>query len=327
MTKVIRAASLDDMDGILQCSEKAGAGLINLPKNRELLEKRILNTQSALGKEVKHPQGEDYLFVLEDGKQIQGTCGIYADLGATHPFYTFHIDRNAKRLIKKVYPSHFSELCALYLSPDLRKEGFGKLLSLSRFLFIASDRKRFHDSILANMRGYTIDHRSPFWEAIGQKVLPLDFHEVMSKRALDESFIESILPDMPIDISSLPLAAQECIGKIHTNTVPAVKLLQEEGFSLSDDIDPIDGGPILIAKICDVPAVTSSVINRIAGIKTKEILSPSYLISNNDINFRACYGNLEITKEGVFIHKEIADTLEIDIGDKIRYVRFDSKKN
>lgn len=321
MTKVIRPATLDDIASIMKCASKAGPGIINLPKNQEVLKNRITNSINALTKNIQKPQEEDYLFVLADSHEIYGTCGIYANIGANHPFFVYHIVRkNGGQLIKKLYPENFSEICALYLSPELRKEGFGRLLSLSRFFFIASHRNRFETSLIANMRGYTIKNRSPFWDATGKKLFPMEFDKVMHMRSEDESVVENILQEEPIDIQSLPLEAQECIGKIHDHTIPAITMLKEEGFSISDDIDPIDAGPILTAQTDNVCTIIHSKQDTLADITNAIESSENYIISNCKTDFRACYGKLTKTPQGIAMSKEIADALKIDNGEQIRYM-------
>src|SRR6185503_16458836 len=51
-----------------------------------------------------------------------------------------------------------SELCSLYLHPASRHSGQGRLLSLSRLLFIASHPERFKSTLMAELRG-VIDRR------------------------------------------------------------------------------------------------------------------------------------------------------------------------
>src|SRR5262249_3915841 len=133
--------------------------------------------------------------------------------------------------VLKVVPNspHASEICALYLQPTFRHSGQGRLLSLSRFLFIAAHRHRFRKKIVAEMRGY-IDQRqnSPFWEGIGRHFCNLSFVEIMAQLEVDHQFIPEILPQFPIYISLLPKETQEVIGKIHESTKPAYQMLLQE---------------------------------------------------------------------------------------------------
>ena len=98
-------------------------------------------------KTVDNPEGESYLFVMEDDNEIVGICGIISKVGGFEPFYTYVTDKevhenkelNIKtsndvlRLDKK--HSNSTEIGTLYLLPKARK-GNGKLLSYSRFLFM-----------------------------------------------------------------------------------------------------------------------------------------------------------------------------------------------
>lgn len=320
MTKVIRPATHDDLELIMKCASKAGPGLINLPKDQETLKKRITHSVDALKENRQKPGNDDYLFVLAEPHAVYGTCGIYASIGS-HPFHVYHISKeNGGQLIPKRYPSNYSEICALYLTPELRKEGFGKLLSLSRFLFIASHRNRFEDALMANMRGFTVENQSPFWNATGKRIYPIEFAEVMRLRSEDESVVKKIIQKEVIAISSLPTEAQECIGKIHDHTIPAIKMLEHEGFYISDDIDPIDAGPILVAKTDDVLSIKQSQQCVVREIRSEINSSDNYIISNCKTDFRACYGKLIRGPEGIAIDKETAAALKIDNGDQIRYM-------
>ena len=76
---VIRPVRPDDIDPLLELTGLATFGLTTLPKDRELLERRIHDALQGFEKvEGEQPRGESYLFVMDDtatGKVI-GTTGI-----------------------------------------------------------------------------------------------------------------------------------------------------------------------------------------------------------------------------------------------------------
>ena len=49
----------------------------------------------------------------------------------------------------------------------------------------------------------------------------------------EKTFIAELMPRFPIYVNMLDKAAQDVVGKVHQNTLPALKLLQSEGFSFS----------------------------------------------------------------------------------------------
>ena len=62
-----------------------------------------------------------------------------------------------------------TEIGSLFLLPEYRGQKRGRLLSLSRFAFMAAHPKRFAEDVIAEMRGVmSEDGQCPFWEAIGK---------------------------------------------------------------------------------------------------------------------------------------------------------------
>lgn len=315
----IRPVKLQDLDAVELCASAAGPGIINLPKKRELLKEHIQDSVASLSKEVSSPHQEDYFFVLADSHNIGGTCGIYSQIGKKHPFYVFQREQSLLRF--QEYQKEASEVCALYLKPPLRKEGYGKLLSLSRFLFMAAQPQRFCKNVIANMRGYAEDNRSPFWNGVGRQYLPMEFEEVMALRSQSDDFIKDIFPKDPIDISLLTEEARKAIGIAHPHTQPAIKMLMQQGFVETLDIDPIDGGPILSAILKEIRTIKHSNIAKVIDVSTKPIQSEPYIISNDKLDFRACYTTLQVNdNKEVIIPSEVAEALEVSTGDIIRYI-------
>lgn len=335
---VVRPVTPHDIDSLERCALTVGVGMTHLPRRRDLLEKKIADSQKAFSKDLKKPKNEDYLFIIEDlqGKVIGGTCGIYSKIGVTSPFYVYHVEvlpppshrfpvPKEKRLLRLIsYENGPTEICALYLLPEFRKGGIGRLLSLSRFLFIASFPHRFETTTMANMRGFIEKNISPFWDGLSRHFLDVDFEEVMAMRSISESFFPDILPKHPIYVSLLPPPAQEVIGKTHANTTPAFDMLLQEGFRFLQEIDPIDGGPIISAETATIRTVKDSVLATIKDISLNPIESERFILSNNRINFRACYGTLSMEADqadSVIISDEVRKALKVQKGDLIRYIK------
>src|SRR5215204_1953484 len=91
---VIRPVVMNDLDGLLALANLAGVGLTTLPKDRDLLAKRIRNSVASLQKFAERPGGETYLFVMEDpgARQIVGACGIVSKVGGFQPFYGYRVE-------------------------------------------------------------------------------------------------------------------------------------------------------------------------------------------------------------------------------------------
>lgn len=333
---IIRPVTQKDLDSIERCALTAGIGMTHLPRRRDLLEKKIINSLEAFAKEVTVPKQEDYLFVLEDLEEgiVGGTCGIYAKVGASIPFYVYCVETlpppshrfpvpKERRLLRLIsYEGGPTEVCALFLSPEFRKGGLGRLLSLSRFLFIANHPHRFDSNLIANMRGVIEKNISPFWNGLSRQFLDVEFEEIMAMRSIDESFIPDILPRYPIYVSLLPPSAQEVIGQTHANTKPAIDMLAHEGFQYIQEIDPMDGGPIIAAETRSVRTVKHNVLATVQEIISQPIKSERYILSNTSLDFRACYGTLrKVSDHSIVLSEDVAKALRVQPGDSVRYIQ------
>lgn len=333
---VVRPIHSDDLHDLIKLTRKMSYGITSLPKDKDILYKRILESQAGFAKKGKQPRGERYLFALESldtGKMI-GVSGINSKVGKLEPFYTYKIEttiHESKKIktrneIQSLTPMAVRngpcEIGSLFLSPKKRKSGLGRLLSLSRFLFMAEYKYLFDPSVIAKMRG-VIDKngRSAFWDAVGKHFIDINFPKADYISTINKQFIAELMPKHPIYIPLITKDAQKVIGKVHKNTKPALKMLQEEGFKHNDMIGILTAGPVLCCNIKDIRSVKESIKKKIAEIKDEVIDSELFIISNSLKNYRACLGHLKIDSAGsVQIEREIAAALKVKIGDPIRFV-------
>jgi arginine N-succinyltransferase len=271
---VVRAARADDLDGVHALAQAAGPGMTTLKADRRALAARLEVAQASFQETIPSTE-RDYVFVLEDTAQgrVAGIAAIKGAVGLDEPFYNYRIGAlvhsapsvGVYTRHEVLYMTHdltgCAELCSLFLHPDYRCGANGKLLSKSRFMFIAQFPQLFTQTVFAEMRGFqNPDGSSPFWEDIGRKFFKMDF-----QRADDlcqpggKSYIAELMPRYPIYTSFLSDAARAVIGATHADTVPARRLLEQEGMSASTYIDIFDGGPVLHANVRDLRAVRDSV--------------------------------------------------------------------
>lgn len=332
---IIRPIAQKDQNIFAEFSFESLLGMTNLPRDRNKLLNKIIHSETSFLAKIEEPGQEEYYFVLEDltTGRIGGTCGILAQ--STQSFgYTYRIETLKSQATKvpapketkilKVVPNppDSSEVCALYLQPTFRHSGQGRLLSLSRFLFIAAFQERFRKKIVAEMRGY-IDIRqiSPFWDAIGRHFCDLSFVELMARLDQSHDFIQEILPKYPIYISLLPKEAQEVIGKTHDSTKPAYQMLEQENFTFSNEIDILEGGPIMSAKTKAIRTIRQSAVVQVDVTADPLENQTEYILGNERLDFRSCFGKMQLTsKTQAVINEEVAHALMIDRGDHIRYV-------
>src|SRR6476661_8829898 len=168
---LIRPVNTSDLDQLLELAHMAGVGLTTLPKDRELLSKRIARSVRSFDKLVERPGGESYLFVMDDtdAKRVIGACGIYSKVGGFQPFYGYRIETvvfESKQInVRKEVPilmlheEHDGpcEIGSLFLHPDWRHDHNGKMLQLVRFLFIAEHPEIFETTVVSEIRGVLDD--------------------------------------------------------------------------------------------------------------------------------------------------------------------------
>lgn len=332
---VIRPITCKDLDAFAEFSFESLLGITTLPRDREKLQEKVLHSESCFSSKVDTPGQEEYYFVLEDltTGRIGGVCGIMAQSSRNLTYFykienshthAKHISAPKEIKILRVVtnPCHSSEVCSLYLQPTFRHGGQGRLLSLSRFLFIAAHRSRFEKKIIAEIRGY-IDQRqiSPFWDNIGRHFCNLSFVELMAQIDLDRTFVAEILPQYPIYIPLLAQEAQDVIGKAHDNSKPALSMLAQENFEYNLEVDIFDAGPHLEAATANIRTIKNSCVITIR--LTKDLLSEEneYILGNEQLDFRCCYGKLQFTsKQEALINEKVAEALHVEDGDPIRFI-------
>lgn len=332
---IIRPIKQADILQLEDFSFDSVLGMTNLPRNSALLLEKIIFSEKSFAKKVEKPGDEEYLFVLEDltTQRVGGIAAIFANsLRCIRYFYHIQklmfaatngfVPRETKILKLESNRTNSSEICALYLKPTFRHSGLGRLLSFSRFLFMASEKKRIRSKIIAEMRGYIDDRQiSPFWEGIGRHFCHLSFVELMTQIEKDHMFIPEALPPYPIYISLLPLETQESIGRVHDASKPAYVMLQQENFTYNELIDIFEGGPILTSNTASIRSVRESSVIKVSITHETLLEEPEFILCNNRSDFRAAFGNLRkiSSKEGV-INADVAAALHINQGDRVRYV-------
>lgn len=331
---VIRPVTKKDKDVFAEFSCSGTLGIRNLHHDKDKIDNVISLSETSFARDVKKPQNEEYVFVIEDLStgRIGGTCAILSSMDPkntcnfrleTIPNHSLHPAVNKETKVLKLVTKlkQASEVCSLYLQPTFRHSGQGRLLSLSRFLFIASHRYRFRNKIVAELRGY-IDQRqiSPFWEAVGQHFCNLSFVELMEQIELNKINIHEIMPRYPIYHDLLPKEAQEVLGKTHEMSRPAQNMLINEGFELMDEFDALEAGPSMMASASRIRSIRESRNLKVEVTPDPYAEGTEYIICNGRIDFRACYGSIKIKGKQGIITQEVASALQVKNGDTIRYV-------
>jgi arginine N-succinyltransferase len=331
---VIRPVREEDLGQLIELAGTAGFGLTSLPKDEELLGKRIAQSLRSFRIKPDQPGGELYLFVMEDpdAGKIVGTSCIVSKVGGFEPFYAYRIKtsvhESAALGIRKEIPTlHLvvahsgpCEIGGLFLGPDYRKHGNGRLLSLFRFLFMAEHAESFEPMVIAEMRGVVDEGgHSPFWEALGRHFFDMEFPKADYLSVKDKRFIADLMPQCPIYIPILEKRAQEVIGRVHDSTEPALKMLRDEGFKYTGMVDIFEAGPLISCRLNDIRIVRESRNTTVEGIVTEEIESERFVIAGMSEEFRATMGPAEfLPGRGARLTEAVADALRIGPGDRVR---------
>ncbi len=332
---LFRSAKNSDLPAIYHLAEQSGIGITTLPKDMEILSKRLTWSTSSFNQTVNHPKNEYYLFVLENpaNNKVVGTSAIEAATGHDLPFYSYKISRHSSMCHSLNIRSDYdvlnlvndnqerSEICTLFLDPTYRHNYNGLLLSTARFLFMAHYPSRFCSHVIAEIRGICdTEGHSPFWDAVGSHFFHTTFYDADKLTvSTNKQFISDLIPRNPLYIKTLTPAAQAVIGKPHQSSMSAMNILLREGFRYNDYVDIFDAGPTIEAPLDKIRTIAASKIMTIKNI-IDEVSSKRFILSNTKLKFRATVSHaMFIEKQNACIlSKETAELLQLKIGDCIR---------
>jgi arginine N-succinyltransferase len=270
---ILRSVRHEDFASLLALANKVGVGMTTLKAEPRALRARIdLAVRSFSG--MVEARDADFVFVLEDGEtgRVVGVSALKAGVGFDEPFYNFRMGRHVHSCRELgVYSDKrtlylcndftgSAELCTLFLDPDYRTGDNGRLLSKSRLLFAANCLEQLPETMVAELRGFQRqDGTSPFWESLGRHFFRIDFDKADDFSSLGpKSFIAELMPRYPVYTDFLTDEAQGVIGVVHPDTVPARRLLEQEGFRYEGYVDIFDGGPVLQAHTRELRIVKES---------------------------------------------------------------------
>jgi arginine N-succinyltransferase len=333
---VVRPITKNDYAALHTCAVESGHGFTSLPVNEELLTNRIDHSVVSFAKpNVTEAGDEGYLMVGYDSEshEVAGTTAIEASIGWDVPFYSYHISKvvhsspklGVNNVVKLLtFGNNYtgcSEICTLFLREKFRGGLNGRLMSKSRFLMMAEHPHRFSKTIFAEMRGVSdAEGNSPFWQWLQQHFFSIEFTLADYLTGIGKKgFIADLMPKLPIYVNLLSKEAQAVIGQVHENTRPALKLLENEGFTCRDYVDIFDGGPTVECDLRNVESVRHSFRAKVEI--SEHTSSQDYLICNTSFeNFRAvaAKGAYNQEQQSVILAPDVAAALEIEEGSFVR---------
>jgi arginine N-succinyltransferase len=329
---VVRPAGPDDYDWLADLAARSGRGFTSLPEDEPTLRDRLAVSQDSFSGTTA-PLEAWYTLMLEDTAtgQVTGVAGVKAAVGLKRPFFSFRVvnmtqfssaistrfDHSALVLVNEC--SGWTEVGSLFLRPENRQGGAGRLLAQSRYMLIGADPQRFAEMVLAELRGWFAEDGScPFWETVGQRFfrLPFDQADLMSS-STDGQFILDLAPRHPIYLELLPDDARNSVGKVHREGEAARVMLEREGFRYQNLVDLFDAGPTVACRRDDIATVRGSVRRRVKIVAKGESLDR--LVAADAIDrFRATRAPVLVDEEEAQISSETAEALRLAEGDMIR---------
>ena len=326
---VVRESFRNDIDQVLAVAEHLDT--VNLPANRDHLE-RILDKSARSFSGELPVQDREYVFVLEDRETLQviGTSMIHAQHGtrtSPHIYFDVLADERYSETLDRYFVHHAlrlgynyngpTEIGGLILLPSHRNhpEMLGKLLSYTRFLFIAMHRAVFRDELLPPLES---DGTSVQWEHLGRKFTGLGYQEADLMSKDNKEFIRALFPHGVIYTSLFPAEVQNVIGVVGPETKGVEKILRRIGFEYASQIDPFDGGPHFVAKTDDIPLVNQAAKRTVSIIDDPSATAVWAIIASEAEQaprFRAIGARVVDAPGSVGIPAAVASSLGVTGGD------------
>lgn len=328
---VMRASRIDDFDALMELAELSGPGFTSLPVDAPLISRRLEKSAAAFSGRLPRPEYGKYLMMMEDAEtgEVLGCSAVKAGVGINRPFFNYRIitlsqasqvadrrfDLDALVLTNEFVG--YTEVGTLFLKPETRGTGAGRLAAQSRYLLMAARPECFGDNVLAELRGVVSrDGEAPFWEHLGRHFFRMSFTEADYLSAVaGNQFILDLMPKYPIYVDLLPPEAREVIGRVHPEGVGALKLLEWEGYEFGRVVDIFDGGPLVTARRDMIRTIRES---RLVRLEAGEIgVEASHAIVSNDLfqDFRTTLANGELRDQDVFcVPSDVLERLRVKPG-------------
>ncbi|WP_437883809.1 arginine N-succinyltransferase [Pseudomonas sp. LRF_L74] len=338
---IIRPVHHADLPSLLALAKSAGSGLTTLPADEKRLAHRVAWAEKTFAGEVERADA-DYLFVMvDDAEQVVGITGLAGAVGLREPWYNYRVgmtlSASPKLGIYRPIPTLFlvndlcgqSEVCSLFLRADQRTGSHGKLLSRSRFLFLAEFPQLFSERIIAEMRGVSdAQGKSPFWEGLGRHFFKMPFTDADYLTGVgNKAFIAELMPRFPLYVPLLAPTAQAVIGQVHPATEPALRLLQSEGFGHRGYVDIFDGGAVVECETNRIRAVRDS-RTLVLAVGTPAQPGSEYLIFNRSLrDCRITSAPAHVASGTLVVSALTARRLRLRAGDPVRAVPLSPARN
>lgn len=316
MSFIVRSIRENDYEDLMALAKQFT--LLNLPAEPKVLKQKIKTSLQSFTGQLKKEKAE-YLFVLEDldVQRVVGTCLILAKHGTEkYPHYYFKI-LERKRLSPNLGVGFIhnvlrlgedtngpTEIGGLLLDRSYRRrpEKLGRLLSLSRFVYMGLTPQSFEENVLCELSPPLTDEgRSEFWEALGRRFTGMNYQEADRVSQQHKGFIKTLFPEEDIYLCLLDSSARLVIGEVAEETRGARHLLEKIGFTYKNEVDPFDGGPHFGAALKNISIVKSG-RQMVVAEGGKKLTKEALLGYEENGQFRCAHTFVEAEKDTVFVN-------------------------
>lgn len=286
MSFIVRAAQRDDVQELYELSRQFT--LLNLPAQKRVIESKIERSEASFAAELEKAEAE-YIFVVEDVESglVAGCSMILAKNGTpSSPNFSYKVLKK-ERFSRELGVGFIHQILRLSTNTNgptevgglvvdrgyrRRPEKVGRMISLSRFLYIGLEPHRFESELHSEMAPpLTEEGRSEFWEALGRRFTGMPYQEADQISSQNNGFIQSLFPEEDIYLALLDSKARLVLGRVAEETQAALHLLNRIGFRYKDEVDPFDGGPHL-----GCPTQECTIVKNLKTMKLKKSKSGQF---------------------------------------------------
>ncbi|MGY6533351.1 arginine N-succinyltransferase [Glycocaulis sp.] len=329
---LVRAARSSDHAAFTALAAASGPGFTSLAVSPDALAAKLLNSEAAFNGQIADRSDAIYQLMLEDTEtgEVVGTSAVKAGVGIKKPYFDFKImtfaqaskeagkrfDMDAMLLVNDF--AGCSEVGSLFVLDSQRGRGAGRLMAQSRYMLIGTDRSRFGERVVAELRG-VVDEKgnSVFFDHVSYPFFRMSFDEADRLSAsTDNQFILDLMPTHPIYLDLLPKAVRDVIGVTHPHGVNARKLLEWEGFEYHRYVDIFDGGPLVDCPADKIRTIKESVVRELGSVSGEPVQA---MVSNERMaDFRCAFGEITINDTHIALEADLARALDVTQGDRVR---------
>ena len=120
--KRVRLVKSSDLKNVEHLIKNSGAGMTTMPKTSQEIKKRLIWSERSQKKNIKKPNQDSYLFVLEDNGRIVGLSAIYTSVSLKKPsvFFKKSTSQLESKSLNFTKDLDVLSFCLLYTSPSPR---------------------------------------------------------------------------------------------------------------------------------------------------------------------------------------------------------------